>query len=49
MIRKLKAFLCGMQEFRSGYTTNYCWELHKYYAKGREFAHRITLHRYDQL
>ena len=51
---KLLAFLNGMREFRSDFTTNYDHvetdegdALQEAYDLGREWAHRLTLRRYD--
>jgi len=41
----LKAFLLGMREFRSDFTTS-CDE-DEAYDWGREIAHRLTLRRFD--
>jgi len=46
-MKKLRAFFTGMREFRSGYTTNYCWELMGAYDAGRELAHRLTFRRFE--
>ena len=53
-MNKLLAFLNGMREFRSDFTTNYDHvetdegdALQEAYDLGREWAHRLTLRRYD--
>jgi hypothetical protein len=43
----LKAFLLGMREFRSDFTTNPGNDLIETYDAGREWAHRLTLRRFD--
>lgn len=45
----IKAFIMGMLEFRLSSTTNYEDEaLAEAYDSGRAFAHRATLHYWDQ-
>ena len=44
-MKKLKAFLLGMREFRSDFTTN-CLEAEAY-EWGREVAHRLTCRRFE--
>jgi hypothetical protein len=47
-MRKAKAFINGVREFRSDLTTHYDdLALLKAYDLGREWAHRLTLRRYD--
>jgi len=47
-IKAIKAFLHGAIEFRSDCTANYDDEgLQWEYDLGREFAHRVTLRRFD--
>ncbi|AMM44664.1 hypothetical protein [Xanthomonas phage f20-Xaj] len=56
-MKKIKAFLLGMYEFRMGYTwsdpaRNYdsglsYTELDEAYDWGREWAHRLTFRRWD--
>ncbi len=47
-MKTIKAFLLGMQEFRSTYTTHIAdWHLQTAYDKGREWAHRLTFRRYE--
>ena len=43
----LRAFLLGMWEFRSDFTTNPGDDLIEAYDLGREWAHRLTLRRFD--
>lgn len=43
-----KAFILGMFEFRSQYTTSQKPELIKVYDMGREIAHRLTLRHFEQ-
>jgi hypothetical protein len=45
-IATLKAFLLGMREFRSDFTTN-CPGEEEAYDWGREIAHRLTLRRFE--
>lgn len=57
MIRRACAFIKGMREFRSDvtwadpardYQSGYSYtELDEAYDRGREWAHRLTLRRYD--
>jgi hypothetical protein len=46
-MRRLRAFLLGMWEFRSSFTTNVGGDLIEAYDWGREWAHRLTLRRFD--
>lgn len=53
-MKRLKAFLNGMREFRLSMTTNYDHvetdegdALQAAYDWGREWAHRLTFRRYD--
>ena len=43
----LRAFLLGMWEFRSGYTTNPGEHLIEIYDEGRDLAHRLTFRYWD--
>lgn len=45
-MKNFQAFLLGMIEFRSDFTTN-CGDADDAYDRGRELAHRITLRRFD--
>jgi hypothetical protein len=48
-MKKLKAFVIGMVEFRSDFTMYYTsYELKMAYDRGREFAHKITLRKFEQ-
>lgn len=47
MIEKLKAFVLGLREFRMTETTHYDWPMIETYDCGREWAHRLTLRRWD--
>ena len=47
MIKKLKAYLHGMWEFRQDFTTHYGWDLIDYYDRGRDMAHRLTFRHWD--
>ena len=47
-MKTIKAFLLGMQEFRSTYTTHIAdLGLANAYDLGREWAHRLTFRRYE--
>lgn len=47
-MRKLFAFINGMLEFRSTYTTHYSrFSLMVAYDHGREWAHKITLRKFE--
>lgn len=53
-MRRLKAFLLGMYEFRSDFTTNFDHidtdegdELQERYDSGRDWAHALTLRHWD--
>jgi len=44
----IKAFIRGVLEFRSGFTTQFeCDDMSRAYDRGREFAHRITFRRFE--
>jgi hypothetical protein len=48
MLKRLKAFLLGVKEFRTTFTTSYDdYDLMEAYDRGRELAHVVTLRRYD--
>ena len=44
----VKAFLLGVWEFRSSWTTRVADAYSHAYDAGRELAHRVTLRRYEQ-
>jgi hypothetical protein len=47
-MKRIRAFLTGMREFRSAVTTHYDdYELLLSYDWGREIAHRVTFRRFD--
>lgn len=47
-MKKLKAFLLGMYEFRLNFTTYISHpDLMRAYDWGREWAHRLTFRRYE--
>lgn len=46
-MKKLKAFLLGVYEFRYNVTTHYDYPLIETYDRGREFAHKITLRYFE--
>lgn len=48
MINKLKAFFIGAVEFRNTFTTRVNLDAELAYDSGREFAHRITLRKFEQ-
>jgi hypothetical protein len=46
---KLRAFVLGMREFRTSWTTHFEDEtLMEAYDAGRDFAHRITFRLYEE-
>jgi hypothetical protein len=45
MIKKIKALILGMREFRQSFTTHL--EDDYWYECGREFAHVVTLRRFE--
>lgn len=48
-MQKVKAFLKGVQEFRSNWTTGYeDLAVLEVYDMGRELAHRLTFRRFEQ-
>lgn len=48
-MKRLYAYLLGMWEFRSGFTTHFeNWDLMCTYDEGRDMAHRLTLRRFEQ-
>lgn len=47
MLNKIKAFMLGMYEFRLTITTHYDYPLIENYNWGREWAHRLTLRRFE--
>ena len=48
-MRKIKAFIVGMVEFRSFFTMYYTsYELKRAYDQGREFMHTITFRKFEQ-
>lgn len=49
MLAKLRAFLLGVIEFRSDFTTNPGEDLIGIYDAGRELAHRVTLRRFETI
>lgn len=46
-MKRLRAFLYGMWEFRSDFTTNFDPDLQEDYDWGREWAHRLTFRRFE--
>lgn len=46
-MKTIYAFLLGMWEFRLSFTTSMPYSLTDAYDAGREFAHRITLRRFE--
>lgn len=46
-MNKLFAYLRGMWEFRTDFTTHYGPDLIESYDSGRELAHRLTLRRFE--
>jgi hypothetical protein len=48
-MNKVYAFIMGMIEFRSSFTTNYeDYELTLSYDHGRDLAHKLTFRRFDE-
>ncbi|MET3139858.1 hypothetical protein AAKU61_004240 [Undibacterium sp. GrIS 1.2] len=47
-MKQLFAFLNGMREFRSSFTTHYPETLEESYGWGREIAHRLTLRKFEE-
>ena len=46
-LQRVRAFLHGMWEFRTDFTTHYCGDLIETYDAGRKLAHRLTRRRWD--
>lgn len=47
-MKRIKAFLLGVFEFRRAFTTHFkSWHQLNAYDAGREWAHRLTLRRFD--
>jgi len=46
-VQKVRAFLLGVREFRRDLTTHFGEDLIEVYDRGREFAHKVTLRRWD--
>ena len=47
-MQKIRAFILGFVEFKSSFTTRHeDLDLSDSYDHGREFAHRLTLRRYE--
>lgn len=44
---RLRAFVLGMREFRLSLTTHFDHPLIESYDRGREWAHRLTLRRFE--
>lgn len=47
-MKSLYAFLLGIAEFRSDFTTNPGDDFIEAYDAGRDLAHRLTFRRFDQ-
>lgn len=47
MFQRIRAFLNGIREFRTDWTTGYDYPLIESYDSGRELAHRITRRKYE--
>lgn len=47
-MRRIHAFLLGMAEFRSSFTTRLSGDLLETYDSGRDLAHRLTLRQFDE-
>ena len=46
-MKKIRAFILGMREFRTNFTTNPGESLMETYDRGRDMAHRLTMRRWD--
>jgi hypothetical protein len=46
-MKKLRAFILGMIEFRSDFTTHFGGDLIETYDAGRDLSHRLTLRFFD--
>lgn len=47
-MKKIKAFMCGVREFRLTYTTSHATlDERDAYDRGREMAHKLTGRRYE--
>lgn len=46
-MKRIAAFILGIREFKLDSTTSYDPPLIEWYDVGREFAHRVTLRRYE--
>lgn len=46
-MKRIRAFLLGVWEFRSGVTTHFDDDLIETYDWGREWAHRLTFRRFE--
>lgn len=44
----IKAFILGIREFRTDWTTSFDPPLINWYDAGREFAHRVTLRKFER-
>lgn len=47
MLKHFWAFMRGIVEYRSSFTTAVSFPYDRSYDRGREFAHMITLRRYE--
>ena len=48
LLQRLRAFVLGAYEFRRSWTTNPGEDLIEDYDWGREWAHRVTLRRFEE-
>jgi hypothetical protein len=46
-MKQVRAFILGVIEFKNSYCTN-CDEYDYNYELGREFAHKVTLRKFEQ-
>lgn len=47
-IKHIRAFMLGIVEFRSAFTTNMGFTLERSYDRGRHLAHVVTMRRYER-
>ncbi len=46
-LRRLRAFILGLREFRQNATTHFDEDLIEAYDTGRDLAHKLTFRRFD--
>lgn len=47
-MKKIYAFLLGMWEFRSSFTTHFEGDLIEIYDSGRDMAHKLTFRKFEE-